>query len=537
MYRRIFDITPDLSGEFSYDKSFVNFIKQIVLCELRYRETNNDCVLKLEHALSALIEDIIYESLDPSGGYFDENGCWKQLAEFATRQRRALRNDLAKIIFDSSVIQGTVQSIIQDLSLGRKSTLFEYLQVVIEIIIEDYDPKWMERVVIENFPVFVHSKSKFASSLVEVYAPELCVQLEEERLAIKNKAYSEMLQSRVKHPEDPAAGRPISSKDEAMEIAGENVLKLKLLSDDLREDRSFVKSLIEEKGEVISPLREEYGDDEELVLLSLKSYKDALLYCSPRLRNSASFAVKAIEIRGATYRLFSDSVRNNEDVCRAALRKSKGNFKYLPVRMQELDSMRSLVDLEPIITDVSQAKRMVREDGSKFRSLSRELRRNPELIVLAAKEDPVILNGLDEDVWTVELCASLFKSELRDFEFLPKALKKDEQFLQQLIPEVPGVLTQLPWQLQKNQALQDLANWGSYPEKEVDNCARIPNAMLISSHCKNLRFIEAVLSRNGLALEFCEPNVQNDEAFVCVAMDQNPEALKWASQRLQKKLG
>ena len=63
-----------------------------------------------------------------------------------------------------------------------------------------------------------------------------------------------------------------------MEIAGENVLRLKLLSDDLKKDRSFVKSLIAKKGEVISPLREEYGDDEELVLLALKSYNDALLH-------------------------------------------------------------------------------------------------------------------------------------------------------------------------------------------------------------------------------------------------------------------
>ncbi|HAS35663.1 MAG TPA: hypothetical protein DCS15_04200 [Flavobacteriales bacterium] len=555
-YRRIFDITPvnihstlrtiicpyydygeeEISGEFSYDKSFVNFIKQIVLCELRYRETKNDCVLELEHALSVLIEDIINDSLDLSGSYFDENLEFKQLAEVATRQISVLRDDLAKIIFESSVIQNTVQSIIQDLSLGRKSILFAHLQDVIDVIVYS-DPKWMASVVRENFPVFVHSKSKFASSLVEVYTPELFVQLEEERLAIINKAYSEMLQSRVKNPEDPSEGRPISSKDEAIEIAGQNVLRLKLLSDDLKQDRSFVRSLITEKGEAISPFREEYGDDEELVLLALKSFKDALLYCSPRLRNSVSFATKAIEIRGATYRIFSDSVRDNEDVCRAAVRKSKGNFKYLPVRMQELDSMRSLVGLEPVITNAIEAERMLREDGSNFRSLSHELRRNPELIVLAAKEHPSILNSLEIDAWTVELCTSLFKWELRDFEFLPKALKEDGHFLQKLIPLVPEVLTQLSWKLRKDMVLQDLANWGNYPEKEVERCASMPNAMLISSHWKNLRFVEAVLSRNGMALEFCEPNVQNDEAFVRVAMDQNPEALKWASQRLQKKLG
>ena len=520
-----------------YDASYVRVVEKVVLCAVTEGSLQEKYARQLKGAYSDLLRDIAANSFDFTGYYVDEQLNPRQVALETRRDALNLKEELVKIILDSSALGIVTESIVQDLGLGRKSVVLFFLTDIIEQIQMQYDSNWMTRVVNENFPVFVHSESKLALSLIKEHTPELVEQLNEERLAIKNKAYDDLLQSRVRKPKDPSEGRPISSKDEAVEIARQDVLKLKLLSYDLRKDRSFVKSLITEKGEVISPFREEYGDDEELVLLALKSYKDTLLFCSPRLRNSASFAMKAIEIRGLTYRMFPDSVRANEDVCRAAVRKSKENFKYLPVRMQELDSMRSLVGLEPIITDAIEAERMLREDGSKFYSLSRELRRNPELIVLAAKEHPSILNILEEDVWTVELCVSLFKWELRDFEILPKALKKDEQFLQQLIPKVPGVLALLPWKLQKNQALQDLANWGNYPEKEVDNCARLPNAMLISAHRNNLRFIEAVLSRNGMVLEFCEPNVQNDEAFVRVAMDQNPEALKWASQRLQKKLG
>ena len=147
--------------------------------------------------------------------------------------------------------------------------------------------------------------------------------------------------------------------------------------------------------------------------------------------------------------MFPDSVRENEDVCGAAVRKSKGNFRHLPVQVQELDVIRSLVGLEPMIKDVSEAEKLLRKDGSKFHSLSRELRRNPELIVLAAKEHPLILNSLDVNVCTVELCVSLLKWELRDFECLPKALQEDEQFLRRLIQQVPDVVTQLSPDLQK----------------------------------------------------------------------------------------
>ena len=519
-----------------YDRSYVAFIETILLQGLRIQNASDDYSEWLYDACLKFVKDIVMYSLRIPDVYYSELYEENEVSPAIISKAELLKSELADVIFESRIINKISGSITVDLSHGDKSIVFQNLGGIISAIHDGYDSSWLSRVINENLEAFVQSRSKFGLSLVQKYTPELFGQIQEDRLEMKQKEYVEMLRSRVKKAEEPSEGLPISSKAEAIGMAGQDVLRLKLLSDDLKKDRTFVRSLVAKRGEVISPLREEYGDDEELVLLALKSFKDALLYCSASLRNSASFAMKAIEIRGATYRMFPDSVRENEEVCHVALQKSKGNFEYLPVRIQELDSMRSLVGLEPMITDSSEAERLIKEDSNNFYSLSSELRRNPNLVALAAKDYPLILKSLEEDVWTVELCTTLFKWELQHFEFLPKSLKQNEHFLQQLIPEVPGVLTLLPWKLQKNQALQDLANWGSYPEKEVDNCAHLPNAMLISAHRNNLLFVEAVLSRNGMALEFCTPRAQNDEVLVRVAVDQNPEALKWASTRLQEKL-
>ena len=470
-------IDPDSIGEAfsdyvyaSYNASYVNLIEAILLEWLSMNSRQNEDSERQYRAYEQFVEDIVDDSLIIPSVYLviRSEGCEeREVSPSITSRAESLKSELAHVVFQSGILREVSESISVDLSRGDNSLIMDRLPRIVAVIQKEYDSKWMTKVIQANREVFVQSSSKLTSDLIRQYTPELLADLELERqeyqvkvqagmlqikegvLETRNKAYSEMLQSRVKKPKDPSEGRPISSRDEAMEIAGENVLRLKLLSDDLKKDRSFVKSLIAKKGEVISPLREEYGDDEELVLLALKSYNDALLHSSLRLRNSVDFAIKAIKIRGAAYRMFPDSVRENEDVCGAAVRKSKGNFRHLPVQVQELDVIRSLVGLEPMIKDVSEAEKLLRKDGSKFHSLSRELRRNPELIVLAAKEHPLILNSLDVNVCTVELCVSLLKWELRDFECLPKALQEDEQFLRRLIQQVPDVVTQLSPDLQK----------------------------------------------------------------------------------------
>jgi hypothetical protein len=126
--------------------------------------------------------------------------------------------------------------------------------------------------------------------------------------------------------------------------------------------------------------------------------------------------------------------------------------------------------------------------------------------------------------------------DLSNWKYVPRRKKRDDKFLQEAVRRFSELLNQLSRTYQKNPVFQDLAGWNQFEDFSVQSAVDNPVDMLSSPLKLNLCFVQAVLEKNGLALEFCSKMIQDDAEMVAIAYGQNPDALIYASERKKQLL-
>jgi hypothetical protein len=534
-----YDVTGVYGSEL-YWETCSSFITQLLLCVARKDENENGELLTyLRPFYKGMLEDIMKYSL-------------RMPMEMASKSLQpALNNsldELDSLLCDSGVCDFLLEEIIDNLVIVKsEKQVFRALKDEILNLTNEIGERYLEEIVQAHYKEFYLSNSKLGIWLVNEFASDLEGSIPEEMVhEVRNLEYAGVHEASVRRQaaNQQIAGpvalmSAITTKSEAYAAMEGSVFSLKSMSQELKADNDFITSLVRVKGEVIGVLRDEYGDDEAMILLSLKTYKEALLHCSERLRDSVSFAQKCIAVRSGSFQFLSEVLRNNYEICEIALKRSKGNWNYLSPELQEDSRLRDLAGQNPLIIDHQEALEILKGDSSCFYQLSSGLQRSSELILLACRQSPEVLRDLETEYWDLEFCISVIQIELSYFKIIPASIRKDEVILRKLVRIFPKLLFELPWKFQKNPDFQNLANWGDFALSQVEICSKSPGTIICYdlNHGlgNNLLFIHAVLKKNGLALEFCSNKIRNDLDLVRVAVNQNPEALRWASGRLQKK--
>ena len=534
-----YDVTGVYGSEL-YWETCSTFITQILLCAVRKdKNENGELLAHLRPFYKGMLEDIMKYSL-------------RTPIEMASKSFQSELNnsldDLDALLCNSGVCDFLLEEIIDNLVIVKsEKQVFRALKDEILNLTNEMGERYLEEIVQAHYKEFYLSNSKLGIWLVNEFASDLEGSIPEEMIhEARNLEYAGVHEASVRRQaaNQQIAGpvalmSAITTKSEAYAAMEGSVFSLKSMSQELKADNDFITSLVRVKGEVIGVLRDEYGDDEAMILLSLKTYKEALLHCSERLLDSVSFAQKCIAVRSNSFQFLSEAVRNNYEICEIALKRSKGNWNYLSPELQEDSRLRELAGQNPLIIDHQEALEILKEDSSCFYQLSSGLQGSSELILLACRQSPEVLRDLETEYWDLEFCISVIQIELSYFKIIPASIRKDEVILRKLVRIFPKLLFELPWRFQKNPDFQNLANWGDFALSQVEICSKSPGTIICYdlNHGlgNNLLFIHAVLKKNGLALEFCSKKIRNDADSVRVAVNQNPEALRWASDRLQKK--
>ncbi len=113
--------------------------------------------------------------------------------------------------------------------------------------------------------------------------------------------------------------------------------EFKYASNELKQDKEFVLSLVMNQGKALEDVSEELQNDRDVVLAAVKSHGDALKYAGKELQNDKDIVLAAVSSYSWyswTLEYASEKLRNDKDVVSAAIQCSGYALKYAGAELQ-----------------------------------------------------------------------------------------------------------------------------------------------------------------------------------------------------------
>lgn len=213
------------------------------------------------------------------------------------------------------------------------------------------------------------------------------------------------------------------------------------LNDDFKENRELVLSACRYSGESLTHLKK-YQDDEEVVMVALKSTGRCFSSVSKRLQNKKAIALIALKDSPFVYDILSKDLQNDVDCIIASLQKGRSNMQRIKQYANNVDVM--LVAIETDYTaikylDVSLRKneQILEKLKSNIKKISPEqcpnwLWENEELLIERVRAYPETVKFLGEKIENnIELLKDLVRANSRVYHgFTEKAQENLDVALQ-----------------------------------------------------------------------------------------------------------
>jgi hypothetical protein len=295
-----------------------------------------------------------------------------------------------------------------------------------------------------------------------------------------------------------------NDRNHILGVVDANGLNLSGASLNLRGDPIVVRKALEQTGNALEFASEALRDNEDLVLLAIKSGDSKVLkFASERLKNQSRIVLKAIRNFSKPLAYASPALKSCKTFALAAVQENGKTLEYFKLFQEDVD-----VTLAAVHTD---------KDANEF--VSKSLKRSSSILITedtefmleAVRDNGLRLKFASEKVkYNEQVVFQAIDTDALAVEFIPKSL-------------VPCVLNHVSDTYKSNKDFMLYAI-----EKDPESMRHVAMGL------KVLRsFVLEALQRNGLALQFCLDPFKEDEEIVKCASLQNPSSVAHASVSLK----
>ncbi|EFC40625.1 predicted protein [Naegleria gruberi] len=291
---------------------------------------------------------------------------------------------------------------------------------------------------------------------------------------------------------------------------------MKKIPQDLITDRIFIKECLGQFGLFIREMPVEFKDDFEFGLAAVKSEGDSYRFLSEKLKKNRIVALKALESGGGE--LVKEIFEMNEEFCRDE------QMIYEAVKIKPVNLTFAHEDLR---RNFDFALKCVKLNGNCIRFVDVSLKTNEELVTRAVLKEPSILEitPLVKEVNFVLNCIK--KKVYPKFLKYLKAHNNNELIVTELVKKNGLELEYAHDSIKSfNETIVMIA------VNQDGRALEFVKPPLLDSELINLTAIR----NHPLALEFTLEKFKSDYDIVKSAVDQNLDALKFASLQVQQQL-
>ncbi len=340
-----------------------------------------------------------------------------------------------------------------------------------------------------------------------------------------------------------------SNKELALKMIELYALNITSIPDKLYTSEQFTKEAIKKNGEVLlymHPMFNEkrFEDNKVLMLEAVSNNGASLEFVSKRLKGDKDIVLAAVKNYGLALKYSDLSLRNDEEIVLAAVSNNGSALKYASENLKDnrkivLTAVQNGIEVLPYASERLRNDKQLVELSTKWgefpKGIGDTLLKDKEFIyklVESGKVFPVNLPYMYKD--DVKFMTKLQKNGIDTLNFVSEEIKNNEQFAISAIEANSLDYYRIGVRAQDNERviLELLKNGNNETNMYI-------SMFLIYGHNNNAKvladkdlMVEAV-SISGTALRFLSDNLKDDYEIVYEAVNQNEEAIQFASPRLQ----
>ena len=323
----------------------------------------------------------------------------------------------------------------------------------------------------------------------------------------------------------------------AMTITSTPPESLKLFSEPLQRNKELVLAAVQSNGDVLAHVSKELSDDEQVVMMAVKSdthewdYFPVLKYASERLRAIKNVVMAAVQKNGQALFWASSDLRADKEVVMSVVHRCGRALAYASEHLcadkevviaavtqcgwaLHYASVELRADKEVVMTAVTQT-------GHALRHASVELRSDREVIMVAVNQtvDDALRYASKDLRADKEVVMAAVHRRGMALEYASEDLRADEKVVITAVNQTGDAL---------RYASKDLR-----AVKKVVLAAVYMNGRSLKYASEDLRadkdVVLAAVHQNGLSLQYASKNPRNDKEVVLSAVRQNKRAFWCAS--------
>jgi hypothetical protein len=293
-------------------------------------------------------------------------------------------------------------------------------------------------------------------------------------------------------------------------------LALKHVPNHFLSQAKIVQEALQQNGLTLEYVSESLKDDPESVAIALKSNGLALAFASKKLQNDEQIVKIAVQQNGLALKFANERLKNNLTIVMDALTNDMSAFEYVSKSLQEDSKVTHLLDRHDFVShqikqkpetlafasdrlkdDFEILKQAITANGNMLQYASNRLKRNEALVFIAIQENP-------------------------------DALKYAIEYLQPLF----AIFTKKEITLSTIQSIQNLSD-PLYTELSSVILKQHSIIQLLFNYADDIEIMSAFLKKDGSLLEFASPRLKNNQSIVVEAIRQNAKSLRYADLSLQ----
>ena len=268
--------------------------------------------------------------------------------------------------------------------------------------------------------------------------------------------------------------KKITDKEEALKAVEQDGLKLEECSDELRNDKDVVLEAVRNREKAMKFVSEDLRNDEEVIraaLLRGTTYRSemgiAFSFLSDKIKDNEEMALMSLGFFHGSFQYFSNRLKNDEDFLVKAVAINDRTLRFIDDRFKNDTNF-----IQKVIDNFDHYRLAYRKQFA--RSLGENITDNKEMMKQIIE-----------------------KADFNNFQYASDQLKKDRDFIIELLPKAPGIYKFL-------YAFSD--------DKEI-----------------TLQAVKA----DGMNLRLAYWDLKEDKEVVLEAVRNNPHSMQFAGESLQ----
>ncbi len=283
----------------------------------------------------------------------------------------------------------------------------------------------------------------------------------------------------------------------------------------LKNDRAYVKKLLEAGYDIYPYLPKHFGDDRELMKIAISHYAVALQYASKALLDDKELVI--ISIKNFSHH---DSYFSSYRYKNLSQRLQKDREIYL-LRLNH-----GVADIEDagakIQNDYGMAYDSIRSSSTDFCELSKTLKDNKTLALMAVKKNAYVIQCASKRLQNDEDIVKAALQQYPDtFQYVGESFKEDKKLVLKLMSRSDKIFKFAAKNLQDDEEVLDVAI-----KKDPYNYCYAGDRIR-----KDKKIAFKVVGMRGGLLECVDKVLKDDKELVILAQKSNPSALIFASTR------